>query len=462
MRAETRTLFEIFNGIYMRNFTVLFMAALMAGPVAAETVSPVDMMKIAKVRAFGKEDVARVGARKATVPMRLSELAKKMKPGTTKTFGWSGSRWTPDDIYTYTYDGYGNVTVEEVVDPDGEYARTVSEYDANNMVTFKETKTSSDGVNYANNKKSQFEYDPILTNVITKRTEWMWLMDDWRPVGNCYERRITRDDAGNITLVEIAVLYNGDYDPTQRLHITYGADGRASSISEEILGYDGRDFYWEQGPTITDIVWDRTDGQIYDIYDIFIGSNRIGSGHYLDPDGLDMNVTVEYATDSDAYVATMNMTMDGMTATATSEYIPLENDGYIGIGTTYFMGQEEYSSREEVRFDEWGLMTLTLESETEEGETYSESVVGEVEYDSEGKPATYTISEVYTDEMSGEDVSEYVIRAEYSDYVDVSAGVSGVEAVDSDARWFDLRGVRVGKPEKGRIVVGKGKKVIGN
>ena len=384
-----------------------------------------------------------------------------MKPGTTKTYGWEGSNWELEDTYTYNYDTAGNVIVENVAETGGGYSRTVSEFNANNKVTFKENKISEDGVNFENNKKSEFEYDPILTNVITFRAEWLWMDDDWCQVSNNYKRIITRDESGNITSVVVAVLFEGIYDPTQRLDITYGEDGKATSITEQILQYDGKDYYWEQGVKISDIVWDRTDGQIYDPEDLFIGNNRIGSARYEDSDGLDMNITVDYADDSDAYVASMTMTMDGMSLTATSEYTPLENDGYIGVGTTYFMGEEIYSTREEYRYDDWGLMTLSYESETEDGETFGESVVGEVEYDLEGKPLTYTISERYADWMTGEEIIEYVIRAEYSDYVDVTEG-SGAAMMqkDSGERCYDLQGLPVSNAEKGRIVVKEGKKVM--
>lgn len=286
---------------------------------------------------------------------------------------------------------------------------------------------------------------------------------EWCQLGNNYKRIITRDEEGNITSSVIAVLFQGIYDPTQRVDVVYGTDGKATEISEQILNfdYDSYEYYWEQGTRITDIVWDRTDGQIYNIDDIFIGNNRIGSAHYVDPDGLDMNVIVEYAEDSDAYTATMSMTMDGMSVTGIMEYTPLENDGYIGEGTTYFMDVELLRSREEYRYDDWGLMTLSLESVTEDGFTYGEKIIGEVEYDSEGKPETYTVSQVYSDDEIGEEEMEYVIRAEYADYVDVTVG-SGAEMMREEVkeRCYNLHGLPVSSSDKGRIVVTEsGKKI---
>ena len=462
----------------MRNSTVfaLGMAFAIAIPVAAKPISPVRIMNDAKVRVFGmvsgangegtraEEKHLDSKTRNRDAMMRMSEMAKKMKPCTTIAYGWSRNKWVLEDTYKYTYDTSGNVTVELAEDSGGGYSRTVSEYDDNNKVTFRENMVSADGVNYENNKKSEFEYDPILTNLITQRLEWMWLQIgseyEWKPVGNTYRRIVTRDEAGNITSVVIAVLYNGDFDPTQRLDITYGEDGKATTISEQILGYDGKDFYWEQGVRISDIVWDRTDGQIYNPEDLFIGNNRIGSAHYEDSDDLDMNVTVEYADDSDAYTASMTMTMDGMTVTATSEYTPLENDGYISEGTTYFEGSELYSTREEYRYDDWGLMTLSYEGETEDGKTYAKGSVGEVEYDQDGQPVTYTIGEFSTEGNIDDKVINYVVRAEYSDYVDVSTSVKDLNVSDAIEEYYDLNGIRINDPAAGKIVVTKsGKKI---
>lgn len=442
------------------------MAFAMALPVAAESVTPLKMMRDAKMRVFDpqssvKGDEAgtpanrtKSGAGLAAGQMRMSELAMRMKPGTTKTFGWYRNSWTPEDLYTYTYDADGNVVVELCKDAEGDFSRTVNEYNENGKVISRDVATSYDGVNFNGYKKSAFEYDPILTDVIILRTESICIDGEWHADTNNYRRIINRDAEGNITSVVIAVLFQGKYDPTQRLTITYGEDGKASTITEEILGYDGREYYWEQAVRISNIVWDRTDGQIYDPEDLFTGNNRIGSARYEDSDDLDMNVTVEYADDSDAYTAHMTMTMDGMSLTAVAEYIPLENDGYIGKGTTYFMDMEMFSSHEEFRYDDWGLMTLSYEAETEGDSTYAESVVGEVEYDQEGKPLTYTISERYTDEYTGEEVIDYVIRAEYSDYIDVKDG-SGVDAFEADGAesYYDLNGFRMTAPEKGRIVV---------
>ncbi len=458
----------------MRNSTIvgLGLALIAALPVGAEAASPLKMFKTAceaqngssKVRkSVGQEDVAKEY-------MKMSEMAAKFKPTVTKTYGWTGKKWVLDESITYTYDPSGLPMSEMSVDAEGDYSNTVYVYNENGKVTFKESKVSSNGVDFENYKKTEFDYDPVLTNVITRRTEWLW-MDfgkgpDWQLVGNNYKRTITRDEAGNVTSVVISVLFGDYYDPTQRLDITYGDDGKATKISEQLLNYDGREYFWEQGMLITDIQWENTDGQIYDPEDLFLGNNRIKSAHYEDVDDMSFDVNVEYASDNDGYTVTMNGAMGddemgSFEVGGTVVYTPLENDGYLMEGTTTFMGFVMYHSREELRYDDWGHMTLQYYEEEEDGEIFYEKTIGEVEYDAEGRPASYTVSEEYMDPNSGEVMLENAFRAEYADYVDVTTGVGNPVAADGDVRYFNLQGLEVKAPAKGEILIKKqGEKVV--
>ncbi len=452
----------------MKNFTLIGMGlALMAAlPVGAETVAPLKAFKRACEAHKSASHVKKAPAASTEGKqyMNVSEMAAKFKPTVTKTYGWTGKKWALDGTITYTYDASGLPLSEMSVDAEGDQANTTYVYNENGKVTFKESKVSSNGVDFENYKKTEFEYDPILTNVITRRTEWLW-MDlgkgkDWQLVGNNYKRTITRDEAGNITKVVIAVLFEDIYDPTQRLTVTYGEDGTATTVSEELLNYNyaTQEYFWEQGMLITDIQWEKTDGQIYDAEDLFLGNNRIKSAHYEDEDDMSFDVTVEYAADSDAYTMTMKgvMSDDDMgdfEITGVAEYTPLENDGYLVMSSTTFMGEEMFHSKEEVRYDDWGHLTLEYYEEEDDGELYYEKTVGEVEYDAEGWPTSYTVSEEYYDSWYGEAESELAFRAEYFDYVDVTVGVEGVEAAEGAVRYFNLQGIPVERPSAGEILI---------
>lgn len=448
----------------MRNSTVavLGLAFLMTMPVAAHQTSPFKLMKDVKARVqamSGQSDMpdSPVGKRLAH-KVKVSELAGKLKWSKVKTFGWDGEEWMPDENIQYSYDAAGNIILETSEDAYGMFTRVESSY-ANGMCVSELTKISEDGVNFENNKKVEIEYDHILTNVITRHLEWLW-DGEWLQNGNNYERRITRDGAGNVTETVIAVLYDGIFDPTQRLIVTYGADGKATEIAEEILDYDGKDFFWVAGDKITDIVWDITDGQIVDMDNIFSGNNRIKSGQMVDSDGMIFDLNVDYAAAGDAYSMTMTTNLNGMSMVTTSEYTPLDNGGYLVVTKATFLGQILISMTQEGHLDEWGLLTLEqLSQEGMEG-NYVEGTKGIVEYDAEGKPMSYTVITYSEDSESGESESEYVLRAEFSDYVDVTSGVSTVETEAVSPRYYNLQGMPVSAPQKGTIVICNGKKTV--
>ncbi|MDE7408736.1 MAG: hypothetical protein K2N09_01805 [Muribaculaceae bacterium] len=448
----------------MRNSTVavLGLAFVMAMPVTARQTSPLKLMKDIKARVqtmYGQSEMPETPAgKRLTHKMNVSELAGKLKWSKAKTFGWDGEEWIPEENIQYSYDTSGNIILETSEDADGIFTRVETGYDANGMRVSELSKISADGVNFENDKKVEIGYDPILTNVITRHYEWLW-DGEWIQNGNNYERRITRDGAGNVTETVIAVLYDGIFDPTQRLKVTYGADGKATEIAEEILDYDGKEFFWVAGDKITDIVWDTTDGQIVDMDNIFAGSNRIKSGQMEDSDGLIFDLKVDYAAGG-AYTMSMTTNLNGMSMITTSEVTPLENDGYIVVTKAMFLGQVLLSMTQEARTDEWGLLILEqLSQEGMEG-NYVEGTKGIVEYDAEGKPVTYTVISFNEDSESGESETEYVLRAEFSDYVDVTAGVSCMEPEAVSPRYYNLQGMPVTAPQKGTIVICNGKKTV--
>lgn len=450
----------------MKNSTLIGVGlALMAAlPVGAETMSPLKVFKKAceaqKSASHAKK--APAASRVGKEYMKVSEMASKFKPTVTKTYGWTGKKWVLDENITYNYDASGLPVSEVSVDASGDQTNTTYVYDANGKVTFKESTVSSNGADFKNYKKTEFEYDPILTDLITRRTEWLW-MDlgkgyDWQLVGNNYRRTIVRNEEGNITSVVVAVLFQDIYDPTQRLDITYGEDGKATTISEKLLNYDGKEYFWEQGMLITDITWEKTDGQIYDPEALFLGNNRIKTAHYEDEDDMSFDVSVEYAADSDAYTVTMVGVMEdedygSFEIGGMAVYTPLENDGYTVVTTTTFTGEEIFNSKAEVRYDDWGHLTLEYYEENEDGDMYFEKTVGEVEYDGEGYPSSYTVSEEYVDYNSGAIVAENAFRAEYFDYVDVTVGVDVTVEGEGPVRYFNFQGLEVKEPVKGMILI---------
>ena len=52
----------------------------------------------------------------------------------------------------------------------------------------------------------------------------------------------------------------GIFDPTIQLVVEYGDDGKACRIEQKNLDYDGSNYLRRTSATITDIVWEETDG----------------------------------------------------------------------------------------------------------------------------------------------------------------------------------------------------------
>lgn len=428
----------------MRIFTVFALCGSLAFCGMAEASSP---FKVSRKAGSNHDAIKRAMER---VPGNVDNW----KPGTVKAYGWNGRTWLLEDTYTFTYDHAGNTVKEVIVDYDDEMAVTDYTYDEHNMMTGKETAVSADGENFENNSRTAREYDPILTNVITQNNEWKWMDDDWQLVGNNYRRIITRDDKGNITRVVIATLYQGYYDPIQRLEITYGDDGKATTISQMLLSYDGYDFFWVLDGTYRDIEWEITDGQIVSNENLFLGKNRIKSAVY-ESDDVSFTINVAYLDGCEGYECVMEMEEDGETIKGIAEYVGDEYEGYTLTTTTIYPDGTTESETEKVRYNEWGHLTLSYYEWTDGTYTeVEENLVGTVEYDEDGFPLSYTVTEDYLNDYTGQYVTENTFRAEYSDYVDVTAGVGAVSAdADGPVEYYSLQGVRLAAPAKGTLCI---------
>lgn len=450
----------------MKKFTVLAVLAAMVAPALGNDQMPVMNGQLVEKAKKVTDKLRKAGAAGERTQSRMADLGRMMKPGTMKTYGWHRNNWVAEDTYTYSYDPQGNVLVESIKDAEGHYARTMYEYNGNGMITLKETMTSADGVNFVNKRKTELEYDLILPDVITSQSEWMWKAGKdggygWQPSGDNYKRVINRDEAGNVTSVVMAELSQGEYSPTKRLTVTYGEDGQATGMVEEVLDYYDKEYYWEEGMKVTDIVWDRTDGQLVDIDEIFGGANRVKTCRMHDLDGVVMDVEVEYADGSDAYVGTITLDLDGMAVHGTISYTPLDNGGAMVSEEISYLGTSVYSSTEELHYEDWDLMTYYCISMSAYGVVIRMGQRGEVEYDADGKPEVYTISEFDTDQETLEEVSDYILRAEYSDYVDVTAGVDNPNASPAtEGRCYDLQGRPVSDTDSHGIVIKEGKTVM--
>ena len=199
-------------------------------------------------------------------------------PAQQQLYTWDDGDWVLAETNRLTYNSKGLITEDITVESDNPGAsRTIYTYNDNGNWTSRVMQYSSDMADYRNSMKTEREFDAVVPSFVTATYGYNWLNYEWQQTGNNWEREVTRNADGNVTKVERRVLYQGIFDPTQRFMAEYGTDGKVSRMWSEELTSDGFNLYWEEGDVYTDIVWDRTDGQIFSAEDKMYGANRISS-----------------------------------------------------------------------------------------------------------------------------------------------------------------------------------------
>lgn len=399
-------------------------------------------------------------------PARVADDAHLWRARIQKAFGWSGADWELVETYDIAYDDAGRKTVQTVTDTEGYVNRESYTWNEEGQLATRLTQVDEDGSGeFADYGRLTRTYDSRLTSFITSNEQYIYNNGDWMP-SNCYTQTITRDAAGNVTLMERAVLYGGIYDPIYRLEVGYGDDGKAVSIVERDLDYDyfENEYVWVESARYYDIVWEETDGQIVsvdDLDDLFIGANRLKSAK-LEMDDDTYDVAVEY-TGTD-FVVTMTSEADeeGLVISSSVKYEEMDfagestNLGWkvetineLRIGDEVL---EMFAVTETNIYTTDGLLLLEkVEFSDGELSEIDSMLEGVVEYDEEyGYPLTWTVREYdwETDEMYE------AFRAEYSDYTDCA--VSAIRAVDvlsPDAPvYYNIQGQKVDNPSDGIFI----------
>lgn len=365
---------------------------------------------------------------------------------------WDGEEWLANEHYEDRYDTRGLLVSETVSsDWDDELSRTTYTYDGLGRMTERETSLSDDnGQTWTVTGRTVRAYDPVVSDVIVSNEEYQLLWGQWVQLGNNYRRDITRDSEGRITKVEISVLYDGAFDPTERLYVTYGADGQADGVYQEMLDYD---LEWVDAGSWTDITWLRTNGQIWSVDVMTTPDNAMLSCQMHDEELADTPVhcTFTYPDDMGSYDTVMSATIhEGgmeMDLQVTGQIRVL--DAYGSNETTvsfkfiaFGMEVGDYGYVEKDHYDAYGLETYFYNADVEMGEeTVMEEVIGDVTYDDTyGYPLDYTLRE-YIEEGT----YEPMMRVVFNDYADVS-GNSAVQVVtepDAAECWYDLQGRRL-------------------
>lgn len=390
---------------------------------------------------------------------RAAESGAKWFAKTQKAYGWTGSQWMLDEVYRNDYNAKGQIMVQTITDSDGSVNRQKNTWNANGMLSKRITECAQSASRPFQQKQQLVRtYDDRLISFITFNNQLILQNNEWVPSNN-YKQTITRNDAGNVTLMERAVYFQGIYDPTFRLHVEYDPDGTATAITTEDLNYDysTQQYFWKPGNSYKDIKWESTDGQIVSIENLFEGANRVKEANAT-ISGIEYRLSVDYGDDGSwtAHLVTFDEEMD-MDLEEKTEFTPLDEFGSCIIVTTmaYLNEGRPYNSEiltQEYRYDANGLILLE-ETTYNTGETVETvaKMIGEVIYDADnGYPLSWTLTE--SDPDTGEMVNAF--RAEYSDYVNL--GESGLNAIGADlsgSGFYNMLGQPLVCPTEGSIVI---------
>lgn len=392
--------------------------------------------------------------------VRANAVAEKWCARTQKSYGWNGSAWVLDETYRNTYNRDGLIISQTVADSDGSATRITNRYNSNGKLISRLTEGASHASGpFTKTQQLVREYDERVTSFITLNDQQVFINGDWRP-SNTYSQTLTRNEDGNVTQMERAVLFNGIFDPTYHIFVVYDEDGKAVEITTEDLAYDGlkREYYWKPGNSYKDIVWHSFDGQIVSAENLYEGSNRIASANAI-IGGEEYRISAEYFDDGSWISCASQFDPDvDMDLEERLEYTPLDEYGSCKIVNTMSYVEDDNSIGAECvistyKYDSNGLILLE-ESVYDDGENLEiiEKLEGAVVYDTEqGYPLTWTLQEY--DVESGDMVNSF--KAEFSDYVRLSQSAINEIAADSECGYFNLLGTPVCNPQKGQILIEK-------
>jgi len=443
--------FSLLSGLVAFSLPVVAMAA--PGPRTAGGQLPDDVAK------------CRQACRQAKVINDLNASNSKIwRAGTVSSYLWNSGADSWELYYTEVYTYYPDGKVKTISNHE-EFVEYV--YDDNGRLCHKSI-YQKDGDNMTLVTETTYQYDSVVENLVVLLEEKDYVTN--RSYSHGLD--VSRNEAGNITEVEEYYITDGQKIPWgTRLTISYGKDGKANAISEDYV-YDSV----ENGTRLTDIVWQNTDGQIYDIdFDdpdspLYFGANRIKSATIIDSEWpRPATLSVTYDTDGVGFESSLDMDVEKLLSI---DYTPIDEFGsyeskcfevnYDQSPEGDYYVESSWDMQSTYRVDRFGLV---LEDTT--SYVYHESDGDEVDF--MGEKGLVTYDEVngypleYVNLYKYDGTTEYMnqYREVYSDYAAFNdAGVGVVEA-DNDApvEYYNLHGIRVSNPGSGLYIRRQGSNV---
>lgn len=386
------------------------------------------------------------------------------KPGKQSNYFWWDNEWSLASEVTYTYTDEGKLASAK----QGDVTETRFEYDAEGRLTT-ETTYSPEGEAF---QKYEYTYDSVIKNLIIRNANYVMDGSDWKLDSEDFTE-ITRNSDNNITQISEFSSYNGNKTEQQRVVYTYGADKKINTI--KLYYYDGEEGV-EMVAEMTDIKWEKTNGQLIDLdteeLRYYFSDNRIASATLPkatnEPYLGDIFVKFDYKSGLGGFTMTQTMNnevivKDEFTITDTfGSYT--ERDFSVDFdnndeGVWERDGEDLYDF---IRtYDKFG--NILVEKEITYVDANPEKVLGTIElsgsvvYDTEnGYPTEYTTTRKYDENPASNNN-----RIVWSDYKSFEAGIGAIATDNENApvEYFDLRGQRVDNPASGFFIRRQGNNV---
>lgn len=265
----------------MNYFTLIAIAgALVASPALSAQKTAPRLMPIKTADATVKSN----GLVKNIAAANKAAEDGTMLPAKQTVSVYDEGEWIVDANISNFYDAQGNVTryLEETPE-DETISQVTMTYDSYGNKTSQITSISTDGGNtWTPRERRIWEFsDPQLHDLNTLLEIYYYQNNEWViSTGNKFE--VIRNAAGNVTNFNVFVWYDGKYDNTVKIELTY-PEGKQEpdtwSISNMRYDYSTNEYYWEEGSELKDIVWEACNGQIAvtDFKKLFAGDNKIKS-----------------------------------------------------------------------------------------------------------------------------------------------------------------------------------------
>ena len=307
----------------MKKYLLLPIGMLMAASTYAAQSNPFRMIQKNKHHEKTPEIDQKGAKALMNVLFKAPEKVENWKPTRSNYYEWNGSGWDTAQNSSYTYTSSGMILQMVTSLPEGIKFVTDNTYNENEKLTSSIISLSSGNEPLMEMMRLDCEYDAVLTDVTTLNEISISLAGQTSVMNGSWRRNITRNDKGRI--IEVVTEEYGDdqYQPEERLLIEYGSDGKASAICEYYAEWHGGYYTWEQEASLSDIIWEQTDGQIYDMEKIFQGNNRIKSAKLVISDMYDedsaaeeqlkFDVTAEYSDVPGFYALTITQPEYGIT-----------------------------------------------------------------------------------------------------------------------------------------------------